>query len=122
MQTVSLLNQPRAREMDVAPLRSGSWTQDTDQRAPTTFRQAYNRPALGDCSSRAGLVRQRVVARARGDTAERLHTDSAPNSPVVWCNHLGRHGASPGMAGDQGEHAALPQTNKQAASRNGQIE
>ena len=44
---------------------------------------------------------------------EPLHPDSAPDLPVDWCNHLGRHGASFGLAGDQGEPAALPQTNRQ---------
>ena len=70
-----------------------------------------------NCECRGGflIVLQRVVARARGDTAERLHTGSAPGSPVVWRDYLGRHGASSGLAVDQREPAALPHTNDQAA-------
>jgi hypothetical protein len=118
MQTDSLLNQPRAREVDLASLRSGTWTRQAPIKAR---RPPFDRLTIG---LHWGTVRLVLVlfASAWVDTAEPLHTDSAPNSSVVWCNHLGRHGASPGLAGDQGEPAALPQTNKQAASRYGQID
>src|SRR5262249_13294759 len=84
---------------------------DADQRAASVFRRPYDRPALGDRSSRAGPVRERVVARARGGTGGGLHAGSAPDSPIVWCDHLGRHGASARLAADQREHAALSRAN-----------
>ncbi|MGE5166939.1 MAG: cytochrome b [Sphingobacteriales bacterium] len=44
MQTDSLLNQPSAREMDLAPLRYGAWTQETPINAP---RPPFDRLTIG---------------------------------------------------------------------------
>ena len=123
MQTDSLLNQPRAREVDLAPLRSGTWT----RQAPINARRPpFDRLTIGLHWGTVLLVLVLFASawlHALAETRQSHFTpNSAPNSPVVWCNHLGRHGASPGLAGDQGEPAALPQTNKQAASRYGQID
>ena len=123
MQTDSLLNQPSAREMDLAPLRYGTWIHE----APINARRPpFDRLTIG---LHWGTVLLVLVLFASAwlhglaeDTAERLHTGSAPDSPIVWRDHLDRHGASPGLAVDQREPAALPHTNDQAASRYGQIE
>src|SRR5262245_60630279 len=60
------------------------------QRAASAFRRPHDRPALGNRSYCAGPVRERVAARARGGTAERLHAGVAPDSPIDWRDHLGR--------------------------------
>jgi hypothetical protein len=88
-----------------------------DQRAATHVRWPHNRLALGDCSFRAGPVRERMVAHPRRGTAERLHAGSAPDSPINRRDDLGRHGASLGLADDRREPAAFPAARHEAASR-----
>ena len=123
MQTDSLLNQPSARGMDLAPLNYGTWTHE----APINAR----RPPFDGLTIALhwGTVLLVLVLFASAwlhalaeSAAEQLHTGSAPDLPVVWRDYLGRHGPSPGLAGDQREPAALSHTNDRAASGYGQIE
>ena len=63
-----------------------------------------------------------LLKRARRGKAERLHAGSASGPPIDWRGHLGRYGASPGLAVDQRELAVLSPPFEQAAPRHGQIE
>ena len=123
MQTDSLLDKLSAREMDLAPLRYGTWT----RQAPINARRPpFDGLTIGLHWGTVLLVLVLFASAWLHALAETLQSDfttgSAPDSPVLWRDYLGRHGASPGLAVDQREPAALPRTNDQAASRYRQIE
>ncbi|MGB8749781.1 MAG: hypothetical protein WCD54_28015, partial [Pseudolabrys sp.] len=97
MQTDSFLNQPRAREMGVAPLRSGTWT----GQAPINARRPpFDGLTIG---LHWGTVLLVLVLFASAWLHALAETQQSHFTP-------------------QDEPAALPQTSKQAASRYGQID